>query len=92
MQANWQTRCFYIFSKDPNVKFASSRRLPELRARTARMHEDTVFTYRKKKGDATSADLAVCNEENELRLQYRYAVEVQDFFLTGSKVSLCCSL
>ena len=42
------------------------------------MHEETAFINRNFVGDATTADQRVLNEENDSRLQHRYAVVVQD--------------
>ena len=42
------------------------------------MNEDTVFTYCKKMLMLSRADHKVLNEENDSRLQHRYAAVVQD--------------
>ena len=44
------------------------------------MHEETVFTYRKTNGDATTADHEGLSDENESRLQHRCAVVVKDLY------------
>ena len=54
----------HIFPTIRIVKFASSQRLPQLRAGTARKHEEPVFLNRKK-GDPAAADQKVLNE-NEM--------------------------
>ena len=79
-QANWQAQGFYPFCPRVRIVQLSSRRPPELVAGTARMHEETVIMYRKKEGDAFTADQKVVNEENESRLQHRYAGVVQDLY------------
>ena len=53
---------FFFFKKFWIVTFASSRKLPELRAGTARMREETVFiTLQKKRDDVITADRNVFN-------------------------------
>ena len=55
--------------------------------RLTQCHEETVFIYRENNGDAVTADHKVLTEENESRLQHRYAVVVRDIGLVGSNAT-----
>ena len=46
-----------------------------------------LFIYRENNGDAVTADHKVLTEENESRLQHRYAVVVRDIGLVGSNAT-----
>ena len=70
------TMFLHMFLKIRIVKSASSQRLLELRG-IAGQHEETVFIYRKF-WVLKTADHTVLSEENDSRLQHRYAVVVQD--------------
>ena len=79
-QANCQPTLFeHIFLKIRMVKCVSSHRLPELRARAAWEHEQTVFIKPHNFDDAsTSEHKSSLNEDSENRLQHRHAVVGQD--------------
>ena len=53
----------HMFPQIRLVKFISSQRLPEHRAGTAWMHEETVSIIHKKLGDVLTADHKVFNSE-----------------------------
>ena len=65
---------------------ASSQKLPKLRAGIAQKQQETESIIHKN-GDAFTADHKVVNEENEPRLQHRYADVVQNLlFLLDTRL------
>ena len=80
---------FTHFPKDPDCEICKITKIARAPCKNRLDARGDRINRSQNCGDATTADLtAFCNEENESRLQHRYAVVVPAFLiLIGSQVT-----